>query len=30
VLSELKMYADEWPEVVNMVQSVLNNSYRRG
>jgi hypothetical protein len=25
VLSELKMYADEWPEVVNMVQSVLNN-----
>jgi hypothetical protein len=26
VLSELKMYADEWPEVVNMVQSVLNNS----
>jgi hypothetical protein len=20
------MYADEWPEVVNMVQSVLNNS----
>jgi hypothetical protein len=26
VLAELKMYADEWPEVVNMVQSVLNNS----
>jgi hypothetical protein len=26
VLSELKMYADECPEVVNMVQSVLNNS----
>jgi hypothetical protein len=26
VLSELKMYADEWPEVVNMVQSVLNKS----
>jgi hypothetical protein len=26
VISELKMYADEWPEVVNMVQSVLNNS----
>jgi hypothetical protein len=26
VLSELKMYADERPEVVNMVQSVLNNS----
>jgi hypothetical protein len=25
VLSELKMYADEWPEVVNLVQSVLNN-----
>jgi Integrase core domain/Integrase zinc binding domain len=25
-LSELKEYADEWPEVVNMVQSVLNNS----
>jgi hypothetical protein len=25
VLSELKMHADEWPEVVNMVQSVLNN-----
>jgi hypothetical protein len=24
--SELKMYADEWPDVVNMVQSVLNNS----
>jgi hypothetical protein len=27
VLSELKMYTDEWPEVVNMVQSVLNNSW---
>jgi hypothetical protein len=26
VLSELKMYADEWPEVANMIQSVLNNS----
>jgi hypothetical protein len=26
VLSELKMYADEWPEVVDMVQSVLNIS----
>jgi hypothetical protein len=26
VLSELEMYADEWPEVVNLVQSVLNNS----
>jgi hypothetical protein len=26
VLSVLKMYADEWPEVVNIVQSVLNNS----
>jgi hypothetical protein len=26
VLSELKMYADEWPEMVSMVQSVLNNS----
>jgi hypothetical protein len=26
VLLELKMCADEWPEVVNMVQSVLNNS----
>jgi hypothetical protein len=26
VLSELKMYADEWTEVVNMVQSFLNNS----
>jgi hypothetical protein len=26
VLLELKMYADEWSEVVNMVQSVLNNS----
>jgi hypothetical protein len=26
VLSELKLYSDEWPEVVNMVQSVLKNS----
>jgi hypothetical protein len=26
VLSELTMYADEWPEVVNVLQSVLNNS----
>jgi hypothetical protein len=26
VLSELKTYEDEWPEVVNLVQSVLNNS----
>jgi uncharacterized protein YueI len=26
VLSELKMYADEWPEVVNMVQSVQKKS----
>jgi hypothetical protein len=26
VLSELKMYPDEWPKVVRMVQSVLNNS----
>jgi hypothetical protein len=26
VLSELKMYADEWPEAINMVQSVPNNS----
>jgi hypothetical protein len=26
VLLELKMYADEWPEMVKMVQSVLNNS----
>jgi hypothetical protein len=26
VLSELKMYAEEWPKVVNVVQSVLNNS----
>jgi hypothetical protein len=25
-LSELKMYADEWPEVDSMAQSVLNNS----
>jgi hypothetical protein len=24
VLSELKMYDDEWPELVNLVQSVLN------
>jgi hypothetical protein len=24
--SKLRMYADEWPEVVNLVQSVLNNS----
>jgi transposase InsO family protein len=32
VLSELKMYADEWPEVVSMVQNVLNKSkiYRQG
>jgi hypothetical protein len=27
VSSELKLYADEWPEVVNMIQSVLNNSF---
>jgi hypothetical protein len=26
VLSDLKMYADKWPEVVKMAQSVLNNS----
>jgi hypothetical protein len=26
VLSELKIYADEWPEVVNMAQSILNSS----
>jgi hypothetical protein len=26
VLAELKMYANEWPAVVNLVQSVLNNS----
>jgi transposase InsO family protein len=26
VLSELEVYADEWPDVVNLVQSVLNNS----
>jgi hypothetical protein len=26
VLLELKMYTDEWPEVVNLAQSVLNNS----
>jgi hypothetical protein len=26
VLSELKMCTDEWPEVANIVQSVLNNS----
>jgi hypothetical protein len=26
VLPELKLYAGEWPEVVSMVQSVLNNS----
>jgi Integrase core domain/Integrase zinc binding domain len=26
VLSELNMYADEWPEVDNLIQSVLNNS----
>jgi hypothetical protein len=25
VLSELKMYADEWPEVISMVQSLVNN-----
>jgi hypothetical protein len=25
VVSELKLYADEWPEVVNLIQSVLNN-----
>jgi hypothetical protein len=27
VLSELNFYADEWPKVVNLVQSVLNNSF---
>jgi hypothetical protein len=26
VISELKMYSDEWPEVVNLVQNVLNDS----
>jgi hypothetical protein len=26
VISELRMYADDWPEVVRMVQSVPNNS----
>jgi hypothetical protein len=26
VLSELKMYAEEWPEVITLVESVLNNS----
>jgi IS30 family transposase len=26
VLSELKLYADEWPEVINLVQSVQNSS----
>jgi transposase InsO family protein len=26
VLSELEMYANVWPDVVNLVQSVLNNS----
>jgi uncharacterized protein YueI len=26
VLSELKMYADEWAEAADMAQSVLNNS----
>jgi hypothetical protein len=26
VLSELKMYADEWPKVVNLIQSVRNNA----
>jgi hypothetical protein len=25
VLSELKMYVDEWPDVVNLDQNVLNN-----
>jgi hypothetical protein len=25
VLLELKMYADEWPEVINLIQSVLSN-----
>jgi hypothetical protein len=27
VLPEFKMYAEEWLEVVNLVQSVLNNSF---
>jgi hypothetical protein len=27
---KLKMYADEWPEVINLVQSVLKNSLSRG
>jgi hypothetical protein len=26
VLSEVRMYADEWPAMVNLVQSVLKNS----
>jgi hypothetical protein len=26
VVSELKTYADEWPEVADLVQSVLNNT----
>jgi hypothetical protein len=26
LLSELKMYTDEWPEVVNMVQRARNNT----
>jgi hypothetical protein len=26
VLPELKMYPDEWPELVNLIQSVLKNS----
>jgi hypothetical protein len=26
MLFELKIYADDWPEVVNMERSVLNNS----
>jgi hypothetical protein len=30
VISVLKMYADEWPEVVSMVQSVLSNSLSTG
>jgi hypothetical protein len=25
-VEHLEMYADEWPEVINLVQSVLNNS----
>jgi hypothetical protein len=29
VLSELKVYADEWPEVVNLIQSVPNILFRR-